>query len=177
MEWRHKCSLDWLRERQRYLTASDIRALVPVTKTGRKRNVTKMDMLKVYASKKVQLTERDCWSYGAAARGHLLEPYAVEALNDRLEVDGRQSYFHWDDELITLDGRKIAFSPDAMNIRQGAAGIPHRIAEVKCYSPERHIETAYKKADEIEERWQIATAMALLDSIRFAYLVLFNPSL
>jgi len=179
MEWRHKCSLDWLRERQHYLTASDIRALVPVTKTGRKRKVTKMDMLKVYASKKVQLTERDCWSYGAAARGHLLEPYAVDALNDRLIMDGatQQSYFHWDDELIRLDNRKIAFSPDAMDIRQGTIGIPHHIAEVKCYSPERHIEVAYQKADEIEERWQIATAMALLDSIWSAYLVLFNPSL
>jgi hypothetical protein len=180
MEWRHKCSLDWLKKRQRYLTASDIRALVPMTKTGRKRKVTKMDMLKVYASKKVELTERDCWSYGAAARGHLLEPYAVDALNDRLIMDGatRQMYFHWDDELITLTGRRIAFSPDAMDIPQIVNHRePRRIAEIKCYSPERHIETAYRKADEIEERWQIATAMALLDTIEFAYLVLFNPSL
>ena len=77
MDWKHKCSLDWLRERQRYLTATDVKSLIPVTKTGRPRKITDMERLKVRASKMVTLTEEDCWSYGAAARGHLLEPYAI----------------------------------------------------------------------------------------------------
>lgn len=181
MEWKHKCSLDWLRQRQHYLTASDIKSLVPFTKTGRPRKITDLDRLKLLAKKQVELTEEDCWSYGAAARGHLLEPYAIDALNDWFmnRWAKRQMFFHWDDELITLHGRDIAFSPDAMDVPQlhDDGAMPTKIAEVKCYSPDRHIATAFTEKNEIEERWQIATAMALLDTIEEAYLVLFNPSM
>ena len=181
MDWKHKCSLDWLRERQKYLTASDIKSLIPLTKTGRPRKIDDIDRLKLLAKKQVELTEDDCWSYGAAARGHLLEPYAIDALNDWFIYRGatKQTFYHWDDELITLPGRDIAFSPDAMDIPQfhGEDAMPTKIAEVKCYSPDRHIATAFTMKNEIEERWQIATAMALLDTIEEAYLVLFNPSM
>lgn len=181
MEWKHKCDLDWLKKRQKYLTASDIKSLIPLTKTGRPRKVDDIDRLKLLAKKQVELTDDDCWSYGAAARGHLLEPYAIDALNDWFINRGatRQMFFHWDDELITLYGRDIAFSPDAMDIPQlhNNGTMPTMIAEVKCYSPDRHITTAFTEKSQIEERWQIATAMALLDSIETAYLVLFNPSM
>lgn len=181
MEWKHKCSLDWLKERQKYLTASDIKSLIPFTKTGRPRKIGEIDRLKLLAKKQVELTDDDCWSYGAAARGHLLEPYAIDALNDWFINNGatRQMFFHWDDELIALPDRGIAFSPDAMDIPQlhSDNAVPTKIAEVKCYSPDRHIATAFTEKGEIEERWQIATAMALLDTIEEAYLVLFNPSM
>lgn len=181
MDWKHKCSLDWLRERQRYLTATDVKSLIPVTKTGRPRKITDMERLKVRASKMVTLTEEDCWSYGAAARGHLLEPYAIDALNDYLVDCGatRQMFFHWDDELIHVPGSVLAFSPDAMDIPQHVSNgaTPHAIAEVKCYSTERHLMTGFTPKSQIEERWQIATAMATLDSIDYAYLVLFDPRL
>lgn len=181
MDWRHKCSLDWLKQRQKFLTASDIKSLIPFTKTGRPRKIDDMDRLKLYAKKQVELTEDDCWSYGAAARGHLLEPYAIDALNDWFIDRGatRQMFFHWDDEVISLPERSIAFSPDAMDIPQlhNPDAVPTKIAEVKCYSPDRHIATAFTERDKIEERWQIATAMALLDTIEEAYLVLFNPSM
>lgn len=181
MEWKHVCDLMWLRERQKYLTASDIKSLVPFTKTGRPRKITDIDRLKLLAKKQVKLTPDDCYSYGAAARGHLLEPYAIDALNDWFIDRGatRQMFFHWDDELITLPNRELAFSPDALDIPQlhNDDAVPTMMAEVKCYSPDRHIATAYTMRDEIEERWQIATAMALLDTIERAYLVLFNPSM
>lgn len=181
MEWKHVCDLMWLRERQKYLTASDIKSLVPFTKTGRPRKVTDIDRLKLLAKKQVELTPDDCYSYGAAARGHLLEPYAIDALNDWFIDRGatKQMFFHWDDELITLPCRDIAFSPDALDIPQlhEDGAMPTMMAEVKCYSPDRHIATAYTKREEIEERWQIATAMALLNTIERAYLVLFNPSM
>lgn len=188
MEWEHKCSLEWLMARQDYLTASEIRSLIPLTKTGRARTVTDMDYLKVWSGKIVNLTEEDCWSTGAAARGHLLEPYAVDALNTALrEYDPRtaEHYYHWDDSLVTMPGRSIAFSPDAMNIpfSEGetwfdAYGVSiTAIAEVKCYGRERHLTTAYTEKNMLEERWQIATAMALCDTIEHAHLALFNPSL
>lgn len=179
MDWKHKCDLTWLRARQEYLTASEIRALVPVTKTGRPRKVTELDYMRVYANKCVNLTEEDCWSYGAAARGHLLEPYAIDELNMALDDDGVMDHFYWwDDKLVSVGTRKIAFSPDAMDVSMGEdVEDASCIAEVKCYGAERHMVTAYTKKDQIEERWQIATAMALLDNISHAYLVLFNPSL
>lgn len=182
MEWKHKCSLDWLKERQKYLTATDIKSLLPITKTGRPRKITDMDRLKVFAKKRVELTEEDCWSYGAAARGHLLEPYAIDALNDYLiEMCGatRQEFFHWDDEVVHVTGSPLAFSPDAMNIPQlhNPNAVVRRIAEVKSYAPDKHMLTGFTPKEEIEERWQIATAMATLDTIDEAYLVLFNPSM
>lgn len=183
MKWVHKCSLAWLRERQRYLTASDIKSLLPVTKTGRKRDVSELEYLKVMSSKMIELTEEDCMSYGAAARGHLLEPYAIDALNEMLlEMNGSQDerFYWWDDKVVSLPGRSLAFSPDAMSVTMGdedPAGNVTAIAEVKSYSPERHIMTAYTPKEEIEERWQIATAMALLPNIDHAYLVLFNPKM
>jgi len=179
MEWKHKCSLDWLRARQRYLTASDMKYLLPETRTGRKREVGDMEYLKVMSSKMVKLTDEDCMSYGAMARGHILEPYAIDALNTMLfEMQGKdhEMFYWWDDQLVSKGNRAIAFSPDAMDVPMGDPTlVPHAIAEVKCYTAERHLATAYTPKNLIEERWQIATGMALVDTIDHAYLVLFNP--
>jgi len=176
MEWKHKCNIDWLYERQGYLTASSIKRLLPVTATGRPRKVTDVDRMKVWASSLVEIREEDCWSYGAAARGHLLEPYAVAELNDMLEDE---VFFHWDDLVVTRPGRHLAFSPDAMNIP-----MTHKdwsdvtaIAEVKSYSHEKHLSLAFTEKEKLEERWQIAAAMALMDDIKHAYLVLYDPSM
>lgn len=181
MNWKHKCSLDWLKERQSYLTASDIKKLLPVTKTGRPRKVDELDYVGVMASKMVELTEEDCWSYGAMARGHLLEPYAVAALNQSLFENNEPDLFrHWDDKLVSVPGREIAFSPDAMDVPMNdsdPAGNVTAIAEIKSYSPDRHLMCGYTPKDQLEERWQIATAMALLDNIDHAWLVFYNPKM
>lgn len=180
MKWEHKCSLEWLQERQRYLTASDIKSLLPLTKTGRKREVGDLEYLKVMSSKMVMLTEEDCLSFGAAARGHLLEPFAIRALNQMLsEMQGpeHETFHWWDDKLVTESGRLIAFSPDAMDVSMDDPAEPTAIAEVKSYEASRHLVTAYMPKEMIEERWQIATAMAVKQSIDHAYLVLFNPKM
>lgn len=179
MEWKHKCSLDWLKERQHYLTASEIRKLLPVTSTGRSRTVTDADRIKIMSYKMVTLTEEDTWSYGAAARGHIMEPYAIATLNEILSSMGKDEQFYWwDDMLVKKPSRRIAFSPDAMNIPMTTNfEAPSAIAEVKSYGAERHLMTAYTPKDQIDERWQIATAMALYDSIEHGYLVLFNPKM
>ena len=177
MEWKHKCSLEWLQERQKYLTASDIKRLLPVTATGRPRKVTDIDRLKVMSSKMIELTEEDCMSFGAAARGHILEPYAIMALNNMLvRLHSREKFYWWDDQVIHMPNRSLAFSPDAMNVPQTKNWeAPSAIAEVKSYGIEKHLVTAYTPKDKIEERWQIATSMAVLSQIDHAYLVLFNP--
>lgn len=181
MDWKHKCSLDWLRARQHHITASDVKSLLPFTRTGRPRTVGDEEMLKVMASKMIKLTEEDCWSYGAMARGHLMEPYAVKALNKmlrELHADEADQLYWWDDELVEVSGRSLAFSPDGLDVEMGDDPTMAKvIVEVKSYSPSQHLVTAYTPKDRLEERWQIASAMALLPSIERGYLVLFNPSM
>lgn len=177
MNWEHKCSIEWLCERQKYLTASDIKSLIPVTRTGRPRKVNDEAYYRVLASKLVEITEEDCWSFGAAARGHILEPYAIDALNVMLlQLGGRRPIYWWDDKIVTDGTRSLAFSPDGLDIPQDDSTLYARtLAEVKCYSDEKHIVIAHTPKEFIEERWQIATAMAVLDTIENAYLVLYNP--
>lgn len=180
--WKHTCDLAWLAKRQQYLTASDVRKLIPLTPTGRKKVIKDSDYISVMSSKMVLLDADDCVSYGAAARGHLLEPYAIEECNRILaEHKCNIHLYHWDDEIVTDGKRKLAFSPDAMSVPMHdidpATASDLVIAEVKCYNPERHLQTAYMDKSEMEERWQIATAMAVLSNIRDAYLVLFNPKM
>lgn len=183
MQFRHECSLDWMKARQKYLTASDIKDLLPFTATGRPRKITDQDRLKVYSRKLKVLTQDDCISTGAAARGHMLEPYAIETSNYHIV----SKYFHWDDALIYNEDLMLAFSPDGCNIPQhydeGVEIINDHveeltsIIEVKSYNPERHMSIANTPYEKIEERWQIATAMAVCQNINSGVLVLFNPDL
>lgn len=176
MNWVHKCSLDWLKGRQHHLTASDVRSLVPVTKAGRERKVTDDERLKVLASKLVELTEDDCMSYGVMARGHIMEPYALMLLKNEVNHD----VYWWDDTLISksdVEG-SLAFSPDGLDVPMGGNPCDARVIyEVKSYTPERHLSTAFTPKGLIEERWQIATAMAVLPGLTDAWLVLFCPKL
>ena len=185
-KWFHKCDLDWLKVRQKYLTATDVKDLLPFTKTGRKRTITDEHYLKVFAGKMVNLTEDDCISTGVAARGHILEPYAIDRYN---EEDFSSTWlYHWDDIVVTRinpDPFSLAFSPDAMSYdcsryfgkKSIAIDGVKAIGEVKSYSPERHMIAGYTPKEELEERWQIATAMAVCKSIEEAYLLFYNPSM
>jgi hypothetical protein len=179
MDWEHKCDIEWLRERQLHLTATDVRRLIPFTATGRARRITDEDYMKVLANKLTEVTEDDCWSYGAAARGHLLEPYAVAEFDAYLQSTGADEFFyHWDDALVSNAFGPLAFSPDAMNVEMYKDPFSATaIAELKSYSAERHLITSHLPKDRIEERWQIATAMAVSHNIDHAFLVLYNPSL
>jgi hypothetical protein len=195
MKWQHKCSLDWLRARQNFLTASDIKDLLPVTRTGRKRTVSDEDYLKVLSRKCSLITEDDCMSYGAMARGHIMEPYAIEMFNSICTNVGAPELYHWDDKIVTstiaIDHYPLAFSPDAVDIPMDSnlllhpvdtvttlGGLtPRSIGEIKSYSPERHMICGNTAPEDLEERWQIATAMAVCSMIETAYLIFYNPSM
>lgn len=189
MNWEHKCSLAWMKARQRYLTASDIKELLPVTPTGRARKVTDENYLRVFARKNVCITEDDCVSTGAAARGHILEPYAIETFN----IETPEMYlpetalYHWDDIVVPNDRGQfhgLAFSPDGCDIAPPLGSLkeeailpmdPKCIVEVKSYGAEKHLVSANTDMFKLEERWQIAAAMATRDSIEYAYLLFFHP--
>jgi len=188
-KWFHKCDLDWLRERQKYLTATDVKELLPFTKSGRKKTIIDENYLKILARKSVGLTESDCISTGATARGHILEPYAIECCNN---TELYPHLYHWDDLIITKANHPhfgLAFSPDATNRpmpydvrrldkhRFEDDGTISMIGEVKSYSPEHHMIAGYTNKMDLEERWQIAVAMTVCPSIEEAVLMFYNPSM
>lgn len=196
MEWRHEASLEWLKDRQHCLTATDVKNLLPFTKSGRKRTIDQSDYLKVWASKQVALSVESCKSSGAAARGHILEPWAVQMYNDMVLVADKKKLVHWDDIVVTRPKHneyELAFSPDAMTeipadaifrskigtsaIYISKPGLNIEIGEVKSYNPERHMICGYSKKSELEERWQLAVAMAVLPEVSTAHLMFFNPAM
>lgn len=183
--WKHKVNKDWLMARTHYLTASSIKSILPITETGRKRSQAQIEanMMKVYSSTMTAtISEEDCISTGAAARGHLLEPIAIEEANDAKNL----GLYHWDD--VVLGKGLLGWSPDAMSmpqtyfnksclydIEKQGAPCPADIGEVKSYGMERHIASVYTDKKDCSERWQLAVGMALLKSCQYAHLIFFNP--
>lgn len=181
--WKHTVSKDWMMARTRYLTASSIRNILPVTETGRKRSKDQIEanMMKIVAHMSTMyISDDDCVSTGAAARGHMLEPIAIEEANLGL--------YHWDDVIIVKG--LLGWSPDALSIPQaGDARLvkgfydidvfgalrPAEIGEVKSYGIEKHVAAVYTDKSKCPERWQLAVGMALLKQCQYAHLIFFNP--
>ena len=178
MKFVHRCSIEWMRDRSQYLTASEIRKLVPFTAGGRKRNITDAMRLEILANKMREIREDDCMSYGVMARGHLLEPYAIRSFN---LISETSNLYHWDDRVLTRDG-VLGFSPDALDVpmdmgNEDAVEKATIIGEVKSYEAGRHLLTAAADKSTLEERWQIATAMTVCKNANVAYLILYNPDM
>lgn len=188
MKWTHRCSLDWMRTRQKVLTASDVKELLPYTPTGKPRKVGEDRYLKVLANKLRHLTEDDCISVGAAARGHMLEKYAIMCYNQHFAkaIFGEELH-HWDDLVVGEPGSSLGFSPDAMNHppmdihKEDQVNLTNSrydtIGEIKSYGAERHLLCGNTKPEDLEERWQVATAMAAVEWINNAVIMFFNPSM
>lgn len=184
MKWLHECSIEWLQERKQYITASDIVAMLPVTPTGREKPQDKIEeaMWNVWAEKQTLIIEDDCISTGAAARGHLLEPYAVEEFNELAMRRYSPKFYHWDDCLIRNKNSRLAFSPDALSIEtlKGVCIKEELLKsfegmEIKSYAAAKHYLKGRSDKKSLEERWQIATAFAVSDKLTWMYLVFYNP--
>lgn len=189
--WSHDVGKLWLAARREHLTASEVKNLITDykrIKAGKIKLFDAMQFAKVYGSK--MNCEIDTSSFGPMARGHIMEPYAVEEYNDAYGTDFHQ----WDDKLIARG--VIAFSPDAMDMPQlpgtkiivnlddklvDRNGVendgPTSILEVKSYEAG----TAFQRLSmigsdsPIEERWQIAMAMAVCHSIDTGTIVFYLP--
>lgn len=180
MKWSHKVDPTWLKERKKYLTASDVKKLIPVTATGRPRYNIEEAYLKVWAEKQCLVDEEDVYSQGVMARGHLMEPYAITEFN---KLGVIPVLHHWDDLLVySKDGASC--SPDALDVAMPTNGSVEleeveafAMGEVKAYSPGYHYAIGMEKNKlTLEERWQIATAFYTMPTIRYGALILFNPS-
>jgi hypothetical protein len=183
VDWFHKVDKLWLEERRGFLTASDIYKIIPYTPSGRPRANLNEAMLKIWGSKQCVIDENDTESRGVMARGHLLEPWAIDEFNRSQTFPTK--IHHWDDCLI-FSRDDVAFSPDGMDVPREdglvAIGWSHssisdlkRIVEVKSYGGEAHYMLGMSTKLVLEERWQLATAMYVAPQIESAALAFFNP--
>ena len=195
MEWRHEVSIDWLKARRDVVTATEL--------VGLKSGFTKLTKAQSAGTKvapafaalwgqKHSNMEPDPVSYGAAARGHFMESYAVE---DYVRATGKE-FYHWDDCIICNNG--LGFSPDAMDIIQkypdvklevkrgsleSADGkreqvvMPKSILEIKSYGIDNHMKNMVVDKMSLKERYQIAVAMMVLPTIEEGTLVQYCPML
>lgn len=190
-EWRHEVSETWLRTRKLYLTASDIKKLVAEAKRiefGKVELTESKIFAKLYGEK--QSNEIDVESYGAMARGHIMEPYAIDDYNKAVGRDGNPEVYWWDDTII-CSGR-IGFSPDGLDIPKmpgtriicdgknlhcidGKTGGPKRVIEVKCYDGGNHFQREITDKKDLDERWQVACAMHVCPTIRIGTLLFYAP--
>lgn len=181
--WHHEVSADWLKARKKYLMASDIVALLPAYKRARKAKWTPGNVVPefaaLYAEKRSDLAlKTETWD--AAARGHFIEPYAVEELNRIVNVE----YSHWDDVLIHRGF--LGFSPDALDWRQDyfvadldADDLKDKVthvAEIKCYEPKKHMKSVLMESVDLPELFQLAVAFMVLPELRVGNLFFYCPS-
>lgn len=179
LDWRHEVDPRWLVARKRLLTASQIESIIPYTSTGRKRSESSINdaVIKIFAD--MMSDELGVVSTGAAARGHIMEPWAVRQIFAN----------HWDDVIISNNKLGLGWSPDGsvdmpqpheepsgpFDIDCNSVHMEHGV-EVKCYSPQRHYEVMLQDPKDRKEKWQIATAFATVPTLKKMTLVLCNPN-
>lgn len=197
MKWRHRCAPEWLEARKDVITATELIGLLPAwRKSVKLGNGAKDAIVGLWAEKSSdQYPDVESWDW--AARGHCMEPYAVDDWNKNFPSDGKM--YHWDDIVIKNGDIGLGFSPDALDIKPpwmdhpGADNYslefengqlsgngflcegPKKLLEIKSYSPKKHALNCLKVSDH-DERWQIAVAMMVCDTIESGDLVFYNPS-
>lgn len=197
MDWRHEVSVEWLKERRNVITATELVGLkagfTKLTKAQKAGTQVAPAFAALWGTKHSNM-EPDPASYGAAARGHFMEPYAID---DYSALTG-EKYYHWDDVIICNNG--LGFSPDAMTIPQGAfpgvrfdvekgklvgkwmkgtkrIPMPESILEVKSYGIENHMKNLVADKMQLKEKYQIAAAMMVLPGLKKGTLVQYCPQL
>lgn len=194
--WKHDVSEAWLEARKHVLTATDISKLIPELKRMEKKpGELSPGFAAVWAEKHSDMP-LDTGSVGPAARGHIMEPWVVDAYNEHVAAGER--FNHWDDCVITND--LVGFSPDAMSTWQTDTSVvkytvdprgdklvaykgdkakmlaaPKRIMEIKCYEPANHMKACITPKMEHKELIQVATAFYVLPKLQEAKLCFCCP--
>lgn len=193
--WAHEVSAAWLEARRSVLTATEIASLLPEYKRYLKKKEQDPDILMpgfaaLWAAKNSD-TELDVNSPSpAAARGHIMEPWAVKSWN----AQASPNFMHWDDCIICSGA--FGFSPDAMDIMQvypdarldvSADGkflkneegryctAPHAVLEIKSYEVAKHMKCVIMDRMDHEELMQLAMAFVVLPELEQATIVWFCP--
>ena len=180
--WEHRVSEEWLRARKGVLSATDIKKLVPAYKRVLKKKPKKdeiiPDFAAVWCEKNTDTGDIDTSSPSyAAARGHIMEPYAIHSWN----MNGMPAVNHWDDCVVT--NGIIGFSPDALDVLQPVESVsisykdidPLLGVEVKSYGPDHHIQCCLEGKFDHKEIMQIAVAFAVCPNLGKMALLFFCP--
>ena len=174
--WHHEVSAEWLEHRQQVLTATDVVNLLPEYKRYVKAGEPEDKLFPGFAAlwcSKHSKGYLDTESQAAAARGHVMEPYAVTAWNKQAKPE----FHHWDDCIITKG--LCGFSPDATTVEQpkGIVQMSHfflsdldEIMEVKSYLPDHHMKCFVEDRMEHREIMQVAMAFKILDQLETAHI-------
>lgn len=188
--WYHSVNPDWIKARREVFTATELRSLIPAYKRWLKKDdpdAIDPDFCALVAEK-LSTGSYDTNTFSWAARGHIMEPYAVEEFN---KIVGT-FLCHWDDCIIMDKERHVGFSPDALSISQSDWKVPkvsaevlnglhehefHTILEIKCYAPAKHMKAIFSDPKDLDERYQIAVAMLTCPWIQRGFLVFYNPTL
>lgn len=179
--WHHEVSAEWLEHRQQVLTATDVVNLLPEYKRYVKAGEPEDELFPGFAAlwcSKHSKGYLDTESQAAAARGHVMEPYAVTAWNKQAKPE----FHHWDDCIITKG--LCGFSPDATTVEQpkGIVQMSHfflsdmdEIMEIKSYLPDHHMKCFVEDRMEHREIMQVAMAFKILDQLVTAHIVWYCP--
>ena len=189
LDWYHEVDPQWLAARADALTATDIKGLTATWKRVKKSSAKGLipEFAAVWGAKTADWPV-DETSYGAAARGHIMEPYAVEEYNNLNNTE----FHHWDDCII-VNG-PVGFSPDALDIMQPTADIrldysddglvafddkvcdlPKHMLEIKSFEPAAHMKAIATPKMKRDQLMQLAVAFVVLPSLETATLVFFCP--
>lgn len=194
-KWYYEADASWMLARNTVLGATDVVALLPELKRVRKGGLAKIKQgdteyeyskacAGIWAEKTADTIPDLFAPSNDAARGHILEPYAVQEFN-RL---AKANMYHWDDMLIASDDG-LGFSPDSLNLEQPMhdGGILPAIAftdeytvtkllEIKSYGAKHHVQMMLEDKMDHPERYQVAVGMVVLPTIENGALMCYNPS-
>lgn len=191
--WQHEVSAEWLKARRGVLTATDVAALQPEFKRYLKAgspDVPTPGFSALWCKKHSDVYLDTAAPSQAAARGHVMEPYAIEEWN-------RQAvpiFYHWDDCIIC--NGMFGFSPDGMVVPQMTDDArlevtsdgkflvatnmihydsPNEIMEVKSYDPSQHMKSICEGRMDHKELMQLAMAFVVLPNLETARLLWYCP--
>lgn len=185
--WYHEVSPGWLLARKQFFTATDAVKLRPAYKRAMKAGWKPGDDVPEFVALSMEKQSdqvNEIKVFGSAARGHIMEPYAVKELHWILKED----VVHMDDVLFYRDD--YGFSPDATsrlvlpveahadpNKKDAEKFIvqPEFVVEIKSYEPWKHGKTIATGKYE-DERLQLAMAFKVFDEMEYSYLFFYCPA-
>ena len=198
--WKHEVSKEWLLARREVLTASEARDLTAPAERFKKVKKpslwTAPEFLGVIGEKFNENVDT-CAPSPSAARGHIMEPYAVEEFNAYATNKGYKwpKMYHWDDAIIK--NGTMGFSPDALDVEQSnkkevvydkitsfsmsdsdgyTYSLPKAMLEIKSYNDKNHMRCGFTRKTGLKERYQLAYTMCVCPTIIDAYLMFYNPN-
>lgn len=194
MDWRHEASLAWMKARRDVITATEICSCISKYNRANLKQKAGDILFPAFAklwAKKQSDTEPEIWSKGPAARGHILEPYAIEDWNKNRK-NNQPEFYHWDD--VIIKNGCLGWSPDGLDVygvtpdpvvkeykgnlvsknTELVCAMPKNFIEIKSYEPDRIMECMLTLPEKLDERWQMACAFRAVPTLETGYLLFYS---